>query len=79
MTSIEERVNKSLEDIRPYLKSDGGDISLVKVTEDMTAWVELHGACLSCDMSAMTMAAGVEEAVKRAVPEIIQVKRVGEN
>lgn len=76
MNTIEKRVTKSLEDIRPYLKADGGDISLVRVSEDMTAWVKLHGACISCDMSQMTMTAGVEEAIRRAVPEIIKVKRV---
>lgn len=76
MNSIEERVAKSLEDIRPYLKADGGDISLVRVGEDMIAWVKLHGACIACDMSQMTMTAGVEEAVKRAVPEIVKVERV---
>ena len=76
MSTIEQRVIKSLEDIRPYLKADGGDISLVRVTDDMTAWVQLHGACLSCNMSAMTMTAGVEEAIKRAVPEILKVQRV---
>ena len=76
MSSIEKRVIQSLEDIRPYLKADGGDISLVRISDDMTVWVKLHGACLSCNMSQMTMTAGVEEAIKRAVPEIIKVERV---
>lgn len=76
MSTIEKRVIESLEDIRPYLKADGGDISLVRVSDDMIAWVKLHGACLSCDMSQMTMTAGVEEAIKRAVPEIVKVERV---
>ncbi len=76
MSSIEKRVIQSLEDIRPYLKADGGDISLVRISDDMTAWVKLHGACISCNMSAMTMTAGVEEAIKRAVPEILKVERI---
>lgn len=65
-----EKVNASLSSIRPYLEADGGDITLVEVTEDMTARVELHGACSNCSMSIMTMKAGVEGAIKSAVPEI---------
>lgn len=76
MSPIEQRVSKALDKIRPYLEADGGDISLVKVTEDKVAWVQLHGACLDCSMSAMTMSAGVEETVKRAVPEIVSVKNM---
>ena len=76
MNTLEERVSKSLEDIRPYLIADGGDISLVRVSDDMTAWVKLHGSCRSCDMSGMTMSAGVEETIKRAVPEIVKVVQI---
>jgi Fe-S cluster biogenesis protein NfuA len=67
---LEQRVEKSLQGIRPYLEADGGNITLLDVTEDLTARVELHGACCNCSMSAMTMKAGVEGAIKSAVPEI---------
>jgi Fe-S cluster biogenesis protein NfuA len=69
-----QKVNASLDTIRPYLEADGGDISLIEITDDMTAVVELHGACSSCNMSHMTMKAGVEHAIKTAVPEIKNVE-----
>lgn len=78
MSELVERVKNSLDEIRPYLKEDGGDITLVEISNDFTAWVELHGACATCDMSLMTMKAGVEEAIKRAAPEIKAVKSVTE-
>lgn len=71
-----ERVNQSLLSIRPYLEADGGGISLVEVTKDLTALVELHGACSNCSMSTMTMKAGVEEAIRSAVPQIRAVVAV---
>ncbi len=71
---IAERVRESLTTIRPYLEADGGDISLVEVTKDLIAVVELHGACTRCSLSLMTMKAGVEGAIKAAVPEIQGVK-----
>lgn len=75
-TELAGRIEQALEGLRPYLKADGGDISLVEITEDMTARVELHGACVTCSMSAMTMRAGVEEAIKNAAPEISAVEAV---
>jgi len=71
-----EKVNSSLNTIRPYLEADGGNITLVEVTEDLTARVELHGACSSCSMSIMTMKAGVEGAIKSAVPQIKAVEAI---
>ena len=71
-----EKVRLSLETIRPYLEADGGDITLIEVTEDFTARVELHGACSSCSMSAMTLKAGVEGAIRAAVPQIKSVEAV---
>jgi len=73
---IFERVNQSLFTIRPYLEADGGGITLVDVTEDMEALVELHGACTTCTMSTMTMKAGVEQAIRAAVPQIKGVRAV---
>jgi Fe-S cluster biogenesis protein NfuA len=73
---IFKKVNDSLNSIRPYLEADGGGITLVEVTEDLTAKVELHGACTTCSMSTMTMKAGVEGAIRAAVPEIKAVVAV---
>lgn len=70
------KIEEALTQLRPYLEADGGDMSLVEVTGDYIARVELHGACSSCSMSMMTLKAGVEEAVKRAVPEIRSVEAV---
>ena len=67
------KVNNALDKIRPYLQSDGGDISLVEITDDMTVKVKLSGACHGCPYSMMTMKAGVEQAVMKEVPEIKEV------
>jgi Fe-S cluster biogenesis protein NfuA len=71
-----DKVNEALESIRPFLISDGGDIELIEITDDNIARVKLLGACGSCNMSAMTMKAGVEEAIKRMAPEITAVETV---
>ena len=71
--SVTLRAQKALDDLRPFLEADGGDISLEEVTADGIARVKLHGACSGCAMSPMTRKAGVEEAIKRVAPEIRQV------
>lgn len=73
---ITSKVNSSIEIIRPYLQNDGGDISLVEVTDDLTVRVKLHGACGSCPYSLMTLKNGVEQAIRRDVPEIKEVVAV---
>lgn len=70
------RITSALEDLRPFLQADGGDISLEEVTPDGIARVRLHGACTTCAMSSMTMKAGVEEAIKRVAPQIKAVEAV---
>ncbi|MBS1583839.1 MAG: NifU family protein, partial [Bacteroidetes bacterium] len=62
------RIQQALDELRPFLAADGGDITLEEVTADGVARVRLHGACTNCAMSAMTMKAGVEEAIKRVAP-----------
>lgn len=77
MSTLEEltvKVKNIIEQIRPYLQADGGDISFVELTEDKVVNVELHGACGSCPYSRMTLKNGVEEAVKKALPEIKSVE-----
>jgi Fe-S cluster biogenesis protein NfuA len=69
-SSIKERVLKALERVRPYLQSDGGDISLIEITDDNTVRVKLQGACHGCPFSAQTLKAGVEQALMQEVPEI---------
>ena len=73
-----QRVNEALNSIRPYLEADGGGIELKEVTSEMTALVELKGACTSCSKSHMTMKAGVEAAIKSAVPEIKTVVAIAQ-
>jgi Fe-S cluster biogenesis protein NfuA len=73
MDAIKERVEKALEKIRPYLVADGGDISIVEITEDMVVRVEMKGACNGCPFSMQTLKAGVEMAVRNEVPEIKEV------
>ena len=70
------KIELALEQVRPFLKADGGDISLVEVTDDNIVRVKLHGACHGCSISHITMKAGVEEAIKNAVPEIKTVEAV---
>ena len=70
---IIDKIEKALTQIRPFLNEDGGDISLVEVTQDMVVKVELTGACSSCNVSMMTLKNGVEVAVKNAVPEVKEV------
>jgi Fe-S cluster biogenesis protein NfuA len=71
-----ERIEQALNQIRPYLAADGGNVKVVEITEDMVLKLELEGACGACSMSTMTMKAGVEQAVKREVPEIKSVVAV---
>jgi Fe-S cluster biogenesis protein NfuA len=71
-----EKVAKALDTIRPYLKADGGDVELVKVTPEGIVEVRLVGACSDCPMSQMTLRAGVERALIREVPGIRRVEAV---
>ena len=71
-----ETLQKSLEEIRPYLQRDGGDVELVRITEDGIVEVRLTGSCVSCPMSIMTLRAGIERALLLAHREITRVERV---
>lgn len=79
MTDLKKRIEAAIEKIRPYLQTDGGDIELVEVTEDFVAHVRLMGACSSCSMSVMTMKAGVEETIRKEVPEIKAVVAINDH
>ena len=71
--NLEERIEKALDSIRPYLEADGGDVKIIDISADMTLRLEFLGNCVSCPMSNMTLKAGVEEAVLNAAPEIQKV------
>lgn len=71
--NIRERVVKALNRVRPYLQSDGGDIDLIEITDDLTVKVKLTGACHGCPFSMQTLKAGVEQAIIKEVPEIKSV------
>ncbi|MCF8309767.1 MAG: NifU family protein [Bacteroidales bacterium] len=71
---LEKKVNNVLDQIRPYLQADGGDIKFLSLTEDNVVNVELQGACGTCPYSVMTLKNGVEEAMKKALPEIKAVE-----
>lgn len=72
--TIIERVEKALDEIRPYLQTDGGNVKVLDVDDEMVVSLELLGACGTCPMSVMTMKAGIEEAIKRQVPEVSDVR-----
>ena len=70
------KVEASLDTMRPYLNDDGGNVEVVDITDGMILQVKLVGACSTCPQSFMTMKAGIEDAVKKAVPEIRGVMAV---
>lgn len=74
MTSEELKINveKALEEIRPFLQSDGGDISLIAIEENLVK-VKLEGACVGCSVNQMTLKSGVEMTIKKHAPQIEQV------
>ena len=67
---LSQIINESIEQLRPFLNADGGDMELVEITDDGMVHVKLLGACSGCSMSLMTLKAGLEEAVKKVAPEI---------
>ena len=70
------KIHEALEEIRPFLKSDGGDISFVELTQDHVVKVQFHGACTGCSVNQMTLKSGVETTIQKYVPEIIRVEEV---
>jgi Fe-S cluster biogenesis protein NfuA len=74
--SLTEQVEAALDTIRPYLLTDGGNVSVEGITPDGVVKLKLLGSCGSCPMSIMTLKAGLEEAIKKAVPEITGVEAI---
>ena len=77
MSTLHERVEEALDTIRPYLEADGGNVEVIEITPENILKLELKGACKTCSMSHMTMKAGIEETIKKAVPEITAIESVG--
>jgi Fe-S cluster biogenesis protein NfuA len=75
-SDLKLRVEEALDQLRPFLAADGGNVALVEITEDKIVRLELLGACRTCSMRMMTFKAGLEEAVRRAAPEITGVEAV---
>jgi Fe-S cluster biogenesis protein NfuA len=73
---LRRQIEEALDTIRPYLMADGGSVRLLDITEDMVVELELMGACGTCPMSTMTLRAGIEQALKRSVPQITRVEAV---
>jgi Fe-S cluster biogenesis protein NfuA len=73
METLYRKVEDALDSIRPYLLADGGNVEVVEITNESVLKLELKGACKTCNMSHMTMKAGIEETIKRAVPEIKEI------
>ena len=71
-----QRIETSLDNIRPYLEADGGNIRILEITKDKVVRLEFMGNCGNCRMSTMTFKAGVEEAIRRSVPEIRSIEVV---
>ncbi len=71
-----EEIEKILDEVRPALRFDGGDVELVDITEDGVVLVRLVGACSGCGMSVLTLKAGIERAIKQKFPEVKEVKDV---
>ena len=79
MTTAELTLNveKALEEIRPFLNSDGGDITLISIQDDKHVTVRLEGACIRCSVNQMTLKAGVETTIKKFAPQIETVVNIG--
>ncbi|MBF0271019.1 MAG: NifU family protein [Magnetococcales bacterium] len=71
-----EQVQKVLEEIRPMLQRDGGDVELVEVTPDNVVHVRLRGACGTCPGAIMTLKGGIERIMKQRIPEVVSVENV---
>ena len=71
--TLKERVEEAIQQIRPSLQADGGDIQLIAVSEDGQVSVQLQGACAGCPMSQMTLTHGVEKHLKQVIPEVSEV------
>jgi Fe-S cluster biogenesis protein NfuA len=70
------KIQRALEEVRPFLNSDGGDISFIELKDDGTVMVELHGACTGCSVNQMTLKSGVEMTIKKHAPQVSRVLEI---
>lgn len=75
-SKLNQKVQNVIDQVRPYLQQDGGDINFIEITDDNVVNVELIGACGACPFSTMTLKNGVEATLKRVIPEIKEVVAV---
>jgi len=73
---LNEKIEEALNKIRPYLEADGGNVQVIELTEDLVLRVKFMGSCSSCSMSAMTFKGGIEDTIRREVPEVVKVEVV---
>ncbi|MDX1903072.1 MAG: NifU family protein [Thermonemataceae bacterium] len=76
MKNLLEKVEKALDNIRPYLETDGGNVRVIEITAEKVVKLELLGSCSNCPMSMMTFKAGIEEAIRKAVPEVSRIEAI---
>ena len=76
--NLDQEIDKVLDSIRPYLHADGGDVEVVEVKENKDVILRLTGNCSSCNMSEMTMTAGIEESLRRSIPDLGSITAVKE-
>jgi len=77
-SNLKDRIEKALDEIRPFLENDGGDISLIEV-ENKTVKVRFEGTCTTCSVNQMTLKSGVEMTIKKHAPEIENIINIGIN
>jgi len=75
-SSLADRVQEVIDLIRPAVQSDGGDIELVEVTSDGVVKIRMHGACVGCPSSDMTLRIGIERTLRERIPEVLRVDAV---
>ncbi len=73
---IVQKIKTAIESIRPYLIADGGDVEFIDITDDLAVKVRLTGACHGCPFSMMTLKAGIEQAIRKSVPQIRELQAV---
>ncbi len=76
---VEKRIEQALSEIRPYLQSDGGDVSFVEINDDNEVTVKLTGACGTCPMRMQTFKTGIESSIKNKIPNISKIIAIDEN
>ena len=74
--SLNQKIEQVLDTVRPYLQADGGDVELVEVSENNDVMLRLTGNCSSCSMSDMTMTAGIEESLRRSIPNLGKIHAI---